>query len=299
MQPCTEEAMMLNHNFTMMNEDESASTTKTPSKRMMRSTGPRSFGGMLARLGAGLLLLLLMAEGAVVMPEEAVAEGALLAEGALWSDPVSSSPGRQRRVVGAWVAEKAATEEGVVMTENGHDTTTSRRYDVAAAAGAVVTAQDGSHLHEFPRRHEMAEEDGIEMMEDGSRTHEFSTPRRVNIKNSKKSLTLAEEPVEEPVPGTGKYDCAYDPKCIYCSDDGTTCYDYCLADGSYCFYDCDAPPSCYSCCNGYHTGSWGLSTYCGPNPYCWGYGTECVPEVSCGKCCSSWHWHWWGGGYCG
>jgi len=188
MQPCTEEAMMLNHNFTMMNEDETTDpvgtvilpSTTTTSKTVSRTTGPRSFGRMMALVGTGLLLLLLMAEGAVVVPEEAVAEGAL------WSDPISSSPGRQGRVVGAGVAE-----EGVVMTENGHDTTTSRRYDFAAAAaagaGAIETAQDGSRLHAIPRRHETTEEDGIEMTEDGSRTHESSTPRRVNIKHSKKT----------------------------------------------------------------------------------------------------------------
>ena len=41
----------------------------------------------------------------------------------------------------------------------------------AAGVGAVVTAQDRTSLHEFPRRHEttaVAEEDGIEMTEDGA-----------------------------------------------------------------------------------------------------------------------------------
>jgi len=170
--------------------------TPMPSKTVSRTTGPRSFGRMMALVGTGLLLLLLMAEGAVVMPKEEAAEGAL------WSEPVSSSPGRQGRVVGAGrAASAAAAEEGVVMMEDGHDTTTSRRYDFAAAAaagaGAVVTAQDGSPLHEFPSRHETtaaeAEGDGIVLTENGTRTNEFSTPRRVNIKHSKKTTqSLAE-----------------------------------------------------------------------------------------------------------
>ena len=237
---------MLYHNFTMMNEDETAdpvgtailpSTTTMPSKRMTRTTGPRSFGRRMARVGTGLVLLLLVAEG-----------------GALWSDPVSSSPGRQRRGVGARVAEKAAAEEGVVMTENGHDTTTSRRDDVAAGAGAVVTAQDGSHLHEFPRRHETAEEDGIEMMEDGSRTHEFSTPRRVNIKNTKKtSQSLA---VQLAVG--------------------------CLADGTFC--DGGSGGGCADCCNGHYVGASvgatvgaSILAHCGKKPQ-----TGCTED---GFCC--------------
>ena len=93
MQPCTEEELMLYHNFTMMNEDETAdpvgtailpSTTTMPSKRMTRTTGPRSFGRRMARVGTGLLLLLLVAEGgAVVLPQEE--EAAAAAAGALWS----------------------------------------------------------------------------------------------------------------------------------------------------------------------------------------------------------------------
>ena len=117
MQPCTEEELMLYHNFTMMNEDETASTTTMPSKRMTKTTG-RSFGRVMARVGMGLLLLLLVAEGAIVLPEEEK-------KGALWLDRGSFSPGRRtaaRRVV---VVDRAATaaaeKEEVVVTEDGFD----------------------------------------------------------------------------------------------------------------------------------------------------------------------------------
>ena len=100
MQSCTEEAMMWNHNFTMMNGDEeTADPVGTASKTVSRTTGPRSVVRMLARVGTGLLLLLLMVEGAVVMPEKEDEEGALL-----WSDPATAAeegtartPRRHRR----------------------------------------------------------------------------------------------------------------------------------------------------------------------------------------------------------
>ena len=115
MQPCTEEELMLYHNFTMMNEDETAdpvgtailpSTTTMPSKRMTRTTGPRSFGRRMARVGTGVLLLLLMVEGVVVLPEKKDDEGAW------WSDPTAAAetartPRRHRRNL---VAKKNSQE---------------------------------------------------------------------------------------------------------------------------------------------------------------------------------------------
>ena len=95
--------------FTMTGRRSSKSVTKT--------TG-RSFGRVMARVGAGLLLLLLVAEGAIVLPEEEK-------KGALSLHRGSFSPVRRttaRRVVGAdRAATAAAEEEGVVVTEDGFD----------------------------------------------------------------------------------------------------------------------------------------------------------------------------------
>ena len=92
-------------------------TGRRSSKSVTKTTG-RSFGRVMARVGAGLLLLLLVAEGAIVLPEEEK-------KGSLWLDRGSFSPVRRttaRRVVGADRAATAATEkEGVVVTEDSFD----------------------------------------------------------------------------------------------------------------------------------------------------------------------------------
>jgi len=118
---------MLNHHPPIVDDDETTvpvailpTTTITgrrSSKSVTKTTG-RSFGRVMARVGMGLLLLLLVAEGAIVLPEEEK-------KGALWLDRGSFSPGRRttaRRVVGAdRAATAAAEEEGVVVTEDGYD----------------------------------------------------------------------------------------------------------------------------------------------------------------------------------
>ena len=53
MQPCTEEEMLLNHNLSIMNEDNDTTVGHRSSKTMMRSTG-RSFGRVVARVGAAI-----------------------------------------------------------------------------------------------------------------------------------------------------------------------------------------------------------------------------------------------------
>ena len=126
---------MMHHNPPIMNEDETAvpvgtanlqPTTMTvgtvgrrSSKKVTKTTG-RSFGRILARVGVGLLLLLLVAEGATVLPEEGE-------KGALWLDRGSFSPADR-------AATAAAEEDGVVVTEDGHD-----------GAEAVVTPRRGTN----------------------------------------------------------------------------------------------------------------------------------------------------------
>ena len=108
MQSCAEEEMMLNQNFSIMDEDNDAAVpvgtvilpgTTMPSKLTSRSTG-WSFGRMVAHVGAGLLLLLLLAEGA---------------------DPASSSPDRgagRRPSRSAKVT--VAAEKGAARTPRRH-----------------------------------------------------------------------------------------------------------------------------------------------------------------------------------
>ena len=92
-------------------------TGRRSSKSATKTTG-RSFGRVVARVGVGLLLLLLVAEGAIVLPEEEK-------KGSLWLDRGSFSPVRRttaRHVVRAdRAATAAAEEEEVVVTEDGFD----------------------------------------------------------------------------------------------------------------------------------------------------------------------------------
>merc|ERR1711865_457106 len=106
--------------------------------------------------------------------------------------------------------------------------------------------------------------DGIEMMEDGSRTHEFSTPRRMNIKNSKK--TSQSFAVQLAVG--------------------------CLKDGTYCYNGASASDGCSLCCNDVLFDD--KIAYCGKKgqkPGCWGTNTIC-PPFGCGNCCNSWSFCW-------
>ena len=117
----------------------------------------------------------------VVLPAEAVG-----AKGAWWSNSVSSSSGRQRRVVGAGrTATAAAAEKGISVMQDGHSTTRSRRYDfaaVAAGTGAVVVTEDGISSHEVSPHRKAA----AVVTKDGSSTHEVP-PHRVTHKYGKKT----------------------------------------------------------------------------------------------------------------
>ena len=90
-------------------------TGRRSSKSATKTTG-RSFGRVVARVGVGLLLLLLVAEGAIVLPEEEK-------KGALSLHRGSFSPGRRTTAQHVVGANRAATaeEEGVVVTEDGFD----------------------------------------------------------------------------------------------------------------------------------------------------------------------------------
>jgi hypothetical protein len=85
---------------------------------------------MMALVVAGLTLLL-VADGAVVMPEEK--------EEGTWSDAGSTTRSA--------ATATAAAEEGVVMTEDVQEIPSSRHYDFAAAAGEGT--EDGSRIHEL------------------------------------------------------------------------------------------------------------------------------------------------------
>jgi hypothetical protein len=121
-------------------EEDTATIMGRRAPKKTRTTG-RSWGRVMA-LVAGLTLLL-VAEGAVVMPEEKEEDGA-------WSDAGSTTRS-------AAAATAAAAEEGVVMTKDVQEIPSSRHYDFAAVAGdGTVGTEDGSRIHELTPRHATA-----------------------------------------------------------------------------------------------------------------------------------------------